>query len=128
MSMNRSAAPFGHGDDADDQCRRLQSMIWRCVFSCPGGVRAGDDHGARWPGPDAPWALAGGAIFLIGTLSVTALCNVPRNDALEAMPADAQGAAELWSGYLREWTFWNHVRSGSALVAAALLTFALIKA
>ena len=56
------------------------------------------------------------------------LCNVPRNDALEAMPATAQGAAELWSHYLREWTFWNHVRRGCALVAAALLTIALVNA
>src|SRR5687767_2789376 len=81
---------------------------------------------ARWPAPEAPWVVAGGAIFLIGTLAVTALCNVPRNDALEAMPANAAGAAELWSRYLREWTFWNHVRTGSALVAAALLTVALV--
>ena len=81
---------------------------------------------ARWPAPDVPWVVAGGALFLIGTLAVTALCNVPRNEALEAMPADAQGASEVWSRYLREWTAWNHVRSGSALVAAALLASALI--
>jgi uncharacterized membrane protein len=66
------------------------------------------------------------ALFLIGTLAVTALCNVPRNDALEAMPADAPGASEVWSRYLRDWTFWNHVRSGAALLAAVLLTSALI--
>jgi uncharacterized membrane protein len=78
--------------------------------------------------PDAPWVIAGGAVFLIGTMAVTALCNVPRNDALEATPADAEGAAELWSRYLREWTFWNHVRTGSALVAAALLTIAPVAA
>jgi uncharacterized membrane protein len=83
---------------------------------------------ARWPAPDAPWVVAGGAIFLIGTLGVTALCNVPRNDALESMRVDSAGASELWSRYLREWTFWNHVRSASALVAAALLTLALVKA
>ena len=80
---------------------------------------------ARWPAPDVPWVVAG-ALFLIGTLAVTALCNVPRNDALEAMPAHAQGSSEVWSRYLREWTFWNHVRSGAALGAAALLTSALI--
>ena len=65
---------------------------------------------------------------MIGTLAVTALCNVPGNDALENMPATDQGAPELWSRYLSEWTFWNHVRSGSALVAAALLTIALVRA
>lgn len=42
------------------------------------------------------------------------------------MSATAPGAAELWSRYLREWTFWNHVRSGAALVAATLLAIALI--
>jgi uncharacterized membrane protein len=83
---------------------------------------------ARWPALEAPWIVAGGAIFLVGTLSVTALCNVPRNDALEAMPANDAGAAKLWSRYLREWTLWNHVRTGSALVAAALLTVALVYA
>jgi uncharacterized membrane protein len=83
---------------------------------------------ARWPAPETIWIVAGGAIFLIGTMAVTALCNVPRNDALEAMPTNAEGAAELWSRFLREWTFWNHVRSGAALVAAAVLTAALIHA
>jgi uncharacterized membrane protein len=83
---------------------------------------------ARWPAPETIWIVAGGAIFLIGTMAVTALCNVPRNDALEATPTNAEGAAELWSRFLREWTFWNHVRSGAALVAAALLTAALIHA
>jgi uncharacterized membrane protein len=80
----------------------------------------------RWPAPDAPWVTAGGALFLTGTLSVTALCNVPRNDALVATPADAQGASEVWARFLREWTFWNHVRTGAALLAAALLTSALL--
>jgi uncharacterized membrane protein len=81
---------------------------------------------ARWPAPDSPWVVVGGATFLLGTLGVTALCNVPRNDALEAMSPTARGAEELWSRYLREWTFWNHVRSASALVAAVLLTVALL--
>jgi uncharacterized membrane protein len=81
---------------------------------------------ARWPAPDVPWVISGGAIFLIGTLGVTALCNVPRNDALEAVCATDQGAPILWSRYVREWTFWNHVRSGAALIAALLLTIALV--
>ena len=60
---------------------------------------------ARWPAPDALWVVAGGATFLIGTLGVTALCNVPRNDALEAMPAADQapqssGRATCVSGRL----------------------------
>jgi uncharacterized membrane protein len=83
---------------------------------------------ARWPAPETPWVVAGGAIFLIGTLAVTVLRNVPRNDALDVMQVNAEGAAEFWSRYLREWTTWNHVRSASALVAAVLLTFAIVDA
>jgi uncharacterized membrane protein len=70
--------------------------------------------------------MAGGACYLAGTLLVTALCNVPRNDALAAVAPDAVNAAGLWADYLREWTLWNHVRTVSAFAAAAALTFALV--
>jgi uncharacterized membrane protein len=53
---------------------------------------------------------------------VTIVFNVPRNNALAAVnPASAEGA-RLWAGYLTTWTAWNHVRTISALTAAALLT------
>lgn len=64
--------------------------------------------------PEAPWIIAGGALFLIGNSAVTALCNVPLNDQLEATAGNGQEFAEFWSRFLREWTFWNHVRAGAA--------------
>jgi uncharacterized membrane protein len=66
--------------------------------------------------------------YLIGTLLVRVLCNLPKNDALAAVPPSAPGAAGLWSSYLSSWTAWNHVRTAAALAAAALLTIALIAA
>jgi uncharacterized membrane protein len=72
--------------------------------------------------PVSTYALAGGAMYLIGTLYVTVLCNVPRNDALALVPATSSAAASVWANYLSEWTAWNHVRTAAAFIATALLT------
>lgn len=78
-----------------------------------------------WHEPGAIHRLIGGALYLIGTILVTILFNVPRNDALAAVdPASAEGAS-LWARYLTEWTAWNHVRTAAALAGAALLTVGL---
>jgi uncharacterized membrane protein len=74
------------------------------------------------PGPGAPYLLLGAASYLVGTVLVTIVFNVPRNNALARLdPSDAD-AGRLWSTYVSVWTGWNHVRTAAALVAAALLT------
>jgi uncharacterized membrane protein len=78
-----------------------------------------------WQQPDAVYLLAGSLLYLVGTMLVTFLFNVPRNDALAAVdPASAAGAS-LWAGYLSSWTAWNHARTAAALAAAAALSVAL---
>jgi uncharacterized membrane protein len=52
-------------------------------------------------------------------------CNVPRNNTLAAIDPQSVDAPTAWSGYRREWTAWNHVRTAAALAAAALFTLAL---
>jgi uncharacterized membrane protein len=80
-----------------------------------------------WHEPGAIHRLAGGALYLAGTILVTILFNVPRNNALAAVdPASAEGAS-LWARYLTEWTTWNHVRTVAALAAAALLSVAICR-
>jgi len=75
--------------------------------------------------PEVYYPLAGSAVYVVGTVLVTMALNVPRNEALAAVdPASAEGA-EIWRRFLSEWTFWNHVRTVAALVAATLLTIAL---
>jgi uncharacterized membrane protein len=70
--------------------------------------------------------FSGGVLYLVGTLLVTIVFNVPRNEALAAVtPADPD-AARLWAGYVASWTAWNHVRTAAALAAAALFSIALI--
>ena len=78
-----------------------------------------------WDTPHPAYVRAGSLWYLIGTFLVTALCNVPRNDALAAVDAESAEGAALWAGYLRSWTAWNHVRTAAALTAAVSLTLAL---
>ncbi len=78
----------------------------------------------RWHDPGAAYWLVGGALYLVGTILVTMLFNVPRNDALAAVTTSSAEAAKLWATYLSTWTAWNHVRTAAALAAAVFFIFA----
>jgi uncharacterized membrane protein len=78
-----------------------------------------------WSEPGAPLRLAGSLAYLLGAFLVTVVANVPRNDALAVLDAGSLQAAGEWASYLSGWTVWNHVRTASSLVAAALLTISL---
>ncbi len=81
----------------------------------------------RWNEAEAVYLLSGGLAYLIGTILVTIVFNVPRNNVLAAVdPASANGA-RLWASYITSWTAWNHVRTAAALAAAVLLTIALLR-
>jgi len=75
----------------------------------------------------APLALVliGCALYLVGAIGVTIAFNVPLNNRLEKLHFRDAGAAGFWDQYLTRWTAWNHVRTISALAAAALLMVAL---
>ena len=80
---------------------------------------------ARWSSPYALPLLAGSVLYFLGNFVVTITCNVPRNDALARIEATSPGAADAWRKYVVEWTRWNHVRTITALAAAAAFTVAL---
>jgi uncharacterized membrane protein len=71
----------------------------------------------------APLRLAGALLYLIGTVGVTMAFNVPRNNALARL--DPASSVSDWRRYVQEWTWWNHVRTLAAILAAALLTLEL---
>jgi uncharacterized membrane protein len=79
----------------------------------------------RWDEPVAAWLLAGGMLYLVGTLGVTIAFNVPRNDALAVVAPTEPDSASLWTRYVAGWTAWNHVRTAAALAAAACFSIAL---
>ncbi len=82
---------------------------------------------ANWRDRTAGWVLAGAGLYLIGAIVVTIAANVPRNEALTNLDPGDPDAAQLWAGYVRSWTGWNHVRTLASLVAAGLFTAALIQ-
>ncbi len=79
-----------------------------------------------WVPQRSPLLVAGAALYLVGTFGVTVALNVPRNDRLAAMPADSDAAHGYWPTYVREWTFWNHLRTVAALASAACGILALM--
>lgn len=81
---------------------------------------------SRWGDAAAIAMLAGGLIYVLGMFAVTMLFNVPLNDALAAVdPSGAEGDL-LWARYLKDWTFWNHIRTISSFSASVLFTIVLL--
>jgi uncharacterized membrane protein len=78
-----------------------------------------------WDGTGGKLIMTAGALYLVGCIGVTMVCNVPLNDALAAVEAGTPQAAELWARYLRDWTFWNHVRTVAPLASMILFIIAL---
>jgi uncharacterized membrane protein len=78
-----------------------------------GVASLGEAHG--------PWLLAGALLYLVGVIAVTMGYNVPRNDTLATLAADAPGTPAAWATYVSQWTAANHVRSAAGLLAAAAL-------
>lgn len=77
--------------------------------------------------PGASLVLAGSFCYLIGTLGVTMLFNVPRNNALARVDPHGKTGARLWADYLVGWTNWNHVRTAASLVALVCFIVALVR-
>jgi len=81
----------------------------------------------KWQQSSAVYLLVGSLLYLVGTIGVTIACNVPLNDALAIAKPDSSEGATLWARYLTDWTFWNHVRTIAAIVAATLFTFSAMQ-
>ncbi|KOV99379.1 membrane protein [Streptomyces sp. NRRL B-1140] len=78
-----------------------------------------------WPDEGTVELLVGSALYLFGSLGLTMVANVPRNDALAGLEPDTPPAAAYWAAYLREWTLWNHIRTAASAGAALAYVLAL---
>lgn len=76
----------------------------------------------RWGEVSAMAMLAGGLIYVVGMFICTLVYNVPLNNELSRA---GTGSAEVWARYLKDWTFWNHVRTIASTVAMALFVAAI---
>lgn len=77
----------------------------------------------QWNDPGAIYAFVGGLLYLIGSLLITAVYHVPRNNALASATPTTPNSASLWANYLSSWTVGNHVRT--IMTLAAMIAFAL---
>jgi uncharacterized membrane protein len=73
----------------------------------------------------AALVLAGGALYIVGTIGVTIACNVPLNHRLAKLHPQGADTAGRWDEYVARWTAWNHVRAVASLAKAATLTVTL---
>ncbi len=64
--------------------------------------------------------------YVVGMFICTLAFNVPLNNALAAVDASSDDARSVWAEYLSKWTRWNHVRTGTSTVTAALYVTELI--
>ena len=81
---------------------------------------------AAWSPPTSIYLILGAALYLTGTILMTGVYHVPRNNKLAALDPKSIDAARYWVTYGREWTRWNHVRTIAALLASALLITAIV--
>ena len=82
---------------------------------------------AGWGHPSASFFLGGALLYLVGTILVTLLGNVPLNNQLAAMSATDPAARDVWEHYVVRWTMWNHVRTAAAMVAALMYILGLMQ-
>ncbi|KQV84094.1 anthrone oxygenase family protein [Rhizobium sp. Root1220] len=80
----------------------------------------------NWRAPASVWLLAGAASYVFGSFIPTIAFNVPLNDALARASGNGADAAALWAVYVKDWTWWNHVRTAGSLLASVAFVRALI--
>lgn len=63
--------------------------------------------------------IAGAAFYLIGSIAVTMIINVPLNGSLAVLDPQSSESSTIWASYLQNWTFWNHVRGLASIASCA---------
>lgn len=79
----------------------------------------------NWREVTSLWMLAGAALYLIASFASTIVFNVPMNDALAKVGGSGPEATAIWATYLKDWTWWNHVRTTASLLASIAFVRAL---
>lgn len=79
----------------------------------------------KWHQSGSIYLLVGSLLYIVGTVGVTIVFNVPLNDALAKVAPSSTEGANLWARYLTNWTLWNHVRTIAAFLATATFAIAL---
>ncbi|WFU28338.1 DUF1772 domain-containing protein [Bradyrhizobium sp. CB1717] len=90
----------------------LGTTVAGAALAAMGALRVGE--------PGAVGMMTGGGLYVVGMFVVTMVFNVPLNNSLAALQPSAPEAGAVWTTYLKDWVFWNHVRTVASVVASAL--------
>lgn len=93
------------------------------VFLGTGALTAPLLLGMPWHG--RAWLVTGAVLYLAGSIGVTMLCNVPRNERLAELAPTEPESERIWADYVSEWTRWNTVRAAASIAAGAAFVAAL---
>ena len=77
--------------------------------------------------PGSWWVLVGAVLAILAAV-ITMVFNVPLNNRLDTVNPVGLSAADAtreWQAYFSTWTAWNHVRTVTSFVGAALLLFGI---
>lgn len=77
-----------------------------------------------WEHTRSKLIFAAGGIYLVGSILVTGLRNVPLNHQL-AVQKD-NGLHDFWFSYTAAWTRWNHIRTIACVVSSGLFILSLL--
>ena len=79
-------------------------------------------------GPAATLIAIAAGIYLLGAFGVTVVFNVPLNETLARMDAEAEATQRFWKEtYLPRWTLWNGVRTTACVAASGLMLLSLFR-
>lgn len=79
----------------------------------------------QWSLGSGSLIIAGAALYILASFVSTIIFNVPLNDKLATFQGNEAAAAEFWATYLKDWTFWNHVRTIASLAASVAFMAAI---
>ena len=79
----------------------------------------------NWNADLSVYILCGTVLYAVGTFLFTIVFNVPLNNALDAADSTTPAGHEVWTNYLSNWTFWNHVRAVASTLATAAFALSL---
>ena len=102
----------------------MLAFVGAAVLSVVLGIRGFATLGE----PGALLLIVASALYLVGSFVVTIAANVPINDAVGRADASVPETADLWARLSARWTRLNHVRTVSALAAAALFAVSAVVA
>lgn len=77
--------------------------------------------------PGGLLTVLGSLLYIIGSFLVTALFNVPMNDALASVTPTGAESERHWNRYTVRWTAWNHVRTAACIGTMTLNMLGLVR-